>query len=56
MFEGFNKVLLYWLLLTAIHFSVIPLVKFSMKVGKIIWMPLYFGHMALLICTAIYAS
>lgn len=48
MFNGLQDVLVYWLVLTLIHFSVIPITKISLKMPKIIWIPLYSSHICLL--------
>ena len=56
MFEGQSKVLTYWLALTAIHFTVIVIMKVSLRTPKIIWIPMYLIHIFSLIGTGIYAS
>ena len=45
MFTGLNKVLFYWLFLTLLHYSIILITKISLRLPKIIWIPLYVFHL-----------
>lgn len=56
MFEGVIKVIVYWIAMVVIHFSIILIVKVGIKTKKYVWMPLYVMHGALLLATAIYCS
>jgi hypothetical protein len=56
MFEGVQRVILYWLVMVIIHFSIILIVKVGIKTKKIVWMLMYFMHGTMLIGTAIYCS
>jgi len=50
-------VLVYWLGLTLIHFTIIPITKIGiMYQNKFIWLPLYLTHQCVLMGLAIYAS
>jgi hypothetical protein len=56
MFTGLHNVLLYWLVLTIIHFSIIPITKISLKLPNILWIPLYVFHLCSLMGFAMKVS
>jgi len=49
MFTGLHNVLLYWFVLVAIHFTIIPITKISLKLPFKIWIFLYISHISALI-------
>ncbi len=56
-FRGGQRVFIYWLLLTAIHFTIIPITKIGIHTQtKYVWLPLYIFHQASLLGLAIWVS
>lgn len=56
-FEGWQMVLLYWIGLVLIHFTIIPITKVGINTqSKYVWLPLYLLHQSLLMGLAIYGS
>jgi sterol O-acyltransferase len=51
-FEGIDKVLVCWWLLTLVEFSVVPLVYYTIKMEltRWVWVPLYVLQQAVLLC------
>ena len=57
LFEGFHLVLIYWLGLAIIHFTIILITKIGLHYpNKYIWLPLYILHQSVLMGLAMYAS
>lgn len=56
-FGGIQHVLVYWVGMTAIHFTIIPITKVGIKTQKkLVWLPLYLCHQVLLLGVAMWAS
>jgi len=45
MFTGYQSIIIYWFVLTFIHFSIIPITKISLKLPKMLWIPIYVFHL-----------
>lgn len=57
LFEGWQRVLLYWLGLAIIHFTIIAITKIGIRYPKkYVWLPLYILHQSMLMKLAMYAS
>ena len=57
LFEGLHTVVVYWLGLAVIHFTIILITKIAVKHSKkYVWIPLYIMHQSMLLGFAIYAS
>jgi hypothetical protein len=57
LFEGWHLVLIYWMQLTIIHFTIIVITKIGIKYPKKrVWLPLYLMHQSLLLGLAMWVS
>ncbi len=57
MFQGWHSVLLYWLALICIHYTIIPITKICINnCKKKVWIPLYIIHQSLLLVLGMHVS
>lgn len=56
-FQGFQQVIVYWLALVLVHYTIVPITKFCIKnPKKQIWLTLYLMHQIFLMGLAIWVS
>jgi hypothetical protein len=55
-FMGVKTVVLAWIIMTMIFFSIILITKVSLVARYYIWLPLYIGQIAAIISTAVHFS
>jgi hypothetical protein len=56
MFQGGKSVLFTWIIITIIHFTIILVTKFALKTSIVLWLPVYFAHLASILYFSIHVA
>jgi hypothetical protein len=56
IFMGTKTVFVAWVTLVSIFFSIILVMKIAIKTRYYVWIPLYIGHIALIVSVATHFS